>query len=140
MAREWVSPKRRNTRAWALLHDIGKIGSDELIQKKGQLTDLDAKSSNRTPDGEKKILGGRIPCARADYPALHQRNTKGAATLTSQGQGYPAGARIFAHRECGRITKRRPYPGGTTRYGKGRPPPTWRAQKGRYSTPSVRSS
>jgi PAS domain S-box-containing protein len=103
-------------RIGALLHDIGKIGiPTELIQKKGELTELDREILNSHPLLAERILG-EVEYLRPalDIPLYHHEKYDGTGYPHKlKGEEIPLAARIFSIADVwDALTFPRPYRSG----------------------------
>jgi HD-GYP domain-containing protein (c-di-GMP phosphodiesterase class II) len=83
----------------ALLHDIGKIGiMDEILLKKGDLTDEDWKEIKRHPQIARDLLSNvKLLEDAMDIPYSHHENWDGSGYPQGlKGEEIPLPARIFA--------------------------------------------
>ena len=97
----------------ALLHDIGKIGIlDEILLKKGDLTDDDWKEIKRHPQIARDLLSNvKLLEDAQDIPYSHHENWDGSGYPQGlKGENIPLSARIFAVVDTyDAMTSQRPY-------------------------------
>ncbi len=129
-------------RIGALLHDIGKIGiPTELIQKKGELTELDREILNSHTLLSERILGGVEYLRPAlDIPRYHHEKYDGSGYPHKlKGNDIPLAARIFAIADVwDALINARPYRSGKdTVWSKERAINYLISQKGKYFDPRL---
>jgi HD-GYP domain-containing protein (c-di-GMP phosphodiesterase class II) len=91
--------KLPNIERGALLHDIGKLGIlDEILLKKGKLTDTEWHEIEKHPVIAKDLLSGvNLLKDAIDIPFCHHENWDGSGYPQGlKGQAIPMSARIFA--------------------------------------------
>lgn len=102
-----------NIERGALLHDIGKLAiMDDILQKKGALTDEEWKEIKRHPDVSRELLSNVKMLEDAlDIPYSHHENWDGSGYPQGlKGEEIPLAARIFAVVETyDALTSPRPY-------------------------------
>jgi len=88
-----------NIERGALLHDIGKLAiMDDILQKKGALTDDEWKEIKRHPDISRELLSNvKLLEDALDIPYSHHENWDGSGYPQGlKGEAIPLAARIFA--------------------------------------------
>jgi HD-GYP domain-containing protein (c-di-GMP phosphodiesterase class II) len=86
-------------RRGALLHDIGKMGiPDEILRKRGPLTDEERRIVESHPDTARTLLEGITFLEKAlEIPCCHHEKWDGSGYPGGwQGEQIPLSARIFA--------------------------------------------